>query len=595
LGLVSRSKNFIYACFIFAFNSLFLLSKKFTENLATARLELKLILFNNIHAFLTEILKINNANINKALGFSFLEKLDCSVVFACFCYRKAHNRQVGYGLSVDGISKSGCFLKSACNRVNFSYDNEGNLISGDGLTISYNSFKQPTQISRGSNTFSFTYGANLERLKEVRNGLTTYEIDKAYEQSSDGSWKVYLDDVAIISHNSEDGHRIAYSHKDRLGSSITFTDHNGQVTGRRHYDAFGKPRAISGALMEPAHRPRQINFTDIAGISNAGITRRGFTDHRHLDEAELIHMNGRAYDYNLGRFLSVDPFIQSPTNSQSLNPYSYIMNNPLAGTDPTGYMGCAASKIDTVCANTDANHGGFAKPGTIPSGISTGGADKGNGAQQSQPQSQAGQQASVVDAGGQQNVASFKGADSGTNQGQVASATAITLAIPLKAAAIGTEAAAGESALGRILTANPILSAIAAMVYSPGLNEGEDEALAQMRSESKLDERKQPPSIVIGETQKRVEAMASLLRRTGVNVETILQDWPRDLLPSNNLEGSLEFNRLWINDKMDKNYTIYDVGLDPTRKNNRSIFYQLELNEISRRDYVNRLGVRLKE
>ena len=48
-------------------------------------------------------------------------------------------------------------------------------------------------------------------------------------------------------------------------------------------------------------------------------------------------MNGRAYDYNLGRFLSVDPFIQAPGNSQSMNPYSYIMNNPLAGTDPSGY------------------------------------------------------------------------------------------------------------------------------------------------------------------------------------------------------------------------------------------------------------------
>ena len=43
------------------------------------------------------------------------------------------------------------------------------------------------------------------------------------------------------------------------------------------------------------------------------------------------------YDYNLGRFYSVDPIIQAPGNSQSLNPYSYIMNNPLAGTDPTGY------------------------------------------------------------------------------------------------------------------------------------------------------------------------------------------------------------------------------------------------------------------
>lgn len=49
-------------------------------------------------------------------------------------------------------------------------------------------------------------------------------------------------------------------------------------------------------------------------------------------------MNGRVYDYNVGRFMSVDPVIQSPTNSQSINPYSYILNNPMAGTDPTGYV-----------------------------------------------------------------------------------------------------------------------------------------------------------------------------------------------------------------------------------------------------------------
>uniref|UniRef100_UPI001C46D57F RHS repeat domain-containing protein n=1 Tax=Alteromonas lipotrueiana TaxID=2803815 RepID=UPI001C46D57F len=66
-------------------------------------------------------------------------------------------------------------------------------------------------------------------------------------------------------------------------------------------------------------------------------TRKGFTDHEHLDEVELIHMNGRVYDYNLGRFLSVDPFIQGVGNSQGINPYSYVMNNPLGYTDPTGY------------------------------------------------------------------------------------------------------------------------------------------------------------------------------------------------------------------------------------------------------------------
>ena len=59
-------------------------------------------------------------------------------------------------------------------------------------------------------------------------------------------------------------------------------------------------------------------------------------------------MNGRGYDYNLGRFLSVDPFIQDPGNSQAINGYAYIMNNPLGGTDPTGYM--SGSAVAFECA-----------------------------------------------------------------------------------------------------------------------------------------------------------------------------------------------------------------------------------------------------
>ncbi len=49
-------------------------------------------------------------------------------------------------------------------------------------------------------------------------------------------------------------------------------------------------------------------------------------------------MNGRIYDYQSGRFLSVDPFISMPGSSQAYNPYSYVMNNPLSYTDPTGYI-----------------------------------------------------------------------------------------------------------------------------------------------------------------------------------------------------------------------------------------------------------------
>ena len=48
-------------------------------------------------------------------------------------------------------------------------------------------------------------------------------------------------------------------------------------------------------------------------------------------------MNGRVYDPVIGRFLSADPFVQAPYFSQSYNRYSYVMNNPLGGTDPSGY------------------------------------------------------------------------------------------------------------------------------------------------------------------------------------------------------------------------------------------------------------------
>jgi hypothetical protein len=49
-------------------------------------------------------------------------------------------------------------------------------------------------------------------------------------------------------------------------------------------------------------------------------------------------MNGRVYDPELGRFLSADSFIQDPSNLQSLNRYSYVQNNPLSFTDPTGHF-----------------------------------------------------------------------------------------------------------------------------------------------------------------------------------------------------------------------------------------------------------------
>ena len=79
----------------------------------------------------------------------------------------------------------------------------------------------------------------------------------------------------------------------------------------------------------------QADTTDsLVGLT----TDRGYTEHEHLDEMGLIHMNGRVYDPLVGRMMSADPFIQAPGSLQSYNRYAYVMNNPLNLTDPSGYF-----------------------------------------------------------------------------------------------------------------------------------------------------------------------------------------------------------------------------------------------------------------
>jgi hypothetical protein len=49
-------------------------------------------------------------------------------------------------------------------------------------------------------------------------------------------------------------------------------------------------------------------------------------------------MNGRVQDPVLGRFISADPYIQAPFNTQSHNRYSYVWNNPATLVDPSGFQ-----------------------------------------------------------------------------------------------------------------------------------------------------------------------------------------------------------------------------------------------------------------
>ncbi|WP_351019118.1 pre-toxin TG domain-containing protein [Shewanella sp. AC91-MNA-CIBAN-0169] len=154
--------------------------------------------------------------------------------------------------------------------------------------------------------------------------------------------KTYIGDhtIKMKAHVGSLGNQSPFQHvlRDHLGSVDTLMDaRTGAVLQHRGYDVFGRPRDIASGN------------TLLSGTNWQGVTK-GYTNHEHLIDQELIHMNGRIYDFNIGRFLSVDPFLQFPENSQSANPYSYILNNPMSGTDPTGY--CQAEDNMSDCSGS---------------------------------------------------------------------------------------------------------------------------------------------------------------------------------------------------------------------------------------------------
>ena len=131
---------------------------------------------------------------------------------------------------------------------------------------------------------------------------------------------------------------------------------------RLSFDAHGKRRLADWTAGDPAAPDAE--------------TPRGFTGHEHLDSVGLIHMNGRVYDPALGRFLSADPFVPNPTATQSFNRYTYVYNNPLSYTDPTGFWG----EMDGYGGDSGGRDGGFASPdfGSGSSGSSSPSASPGD-------------------------------------------------------------------------------------------------------------------------------------------------------------------------------------------------------------------------
>ena len=218
-------------------------------------------------------------------------------------------------------------------------------------------------ISEGDHTLQFLYGHDKQRTKTTfydQNGLAMdkyfiglYEIEVEYTE--DGIITRHInyitagDGMTAIVLEEEQGEETEtntyFTYKDHLGSIVALTDFDGDVIYEQAFDSWGRYR-----------NPDDWSFND---VDESPTWLRGYTGHslsrcifsrfsyeienrskiaigKHLPHFDLINMNGRIYDPLLGRMLSPDRYVQDPLFSQSYNRYSYVWNNPLRYTDPSG-------------------------------------------------------------------------------------------------------------------------------------------------------------------------------------------------------------------------------------------------------------------
>ncbi|GAA5442267.1 hypothetical protein Misp06_00441 [Microbulbifer sp. NBRC 101763] len=245
-------------------------------------------------------------------------------------------------------NNAGPHAVTSAGGVAYRYDNNGNMISDDfdgGRKIEYTTFDKVERIEKGNHITEFLYGVERSRYYRKDTNSTTGEVTETWyignieriEKSSNPGeiqWKRYLAGTAIYTLTTNSNYAVQSTEKvfqylDHLGSVDLLTDEGANVIQQMSFDVWGQRRNSSDWSA--------LSQSSLAGFDTVNTTR-GYTGHEMLDAVGLIHMNGRIYDPRLGRFMQADPFVQAAADTQMYNRYSYVRNNPLNATDPSGYF-----------------------------------------------------------------------------------------------------------------------------------------------------------------------------------------------------------------------------------------------------------------
>ena len=232
---------------------------------------------------------------------------------------------VSYGYPTNGIRPHGV---TSIGSTNYTYDDNGNMNVGSSRI--WNVENMLTSVTKDGVTDDFVYDGDGNRVEQTSGGQTTLYINQYYEKVIAGTdvgketLSYYLGGTLIAQRTILSGtSTTTYIHQDSLGSTSVVSNSTGASISTMTYTPFGL------GCVTP----------DTLG------TKKEFTGQR-LDATGLYYYNARYYDPLIGRFISADTVVQDLSNPQTLNRYSYCINNPLKYTDPSGNYLCLSDRLE---------------------------------------------------------------------------------------------------------------------------------------------------------------------------------------------------------------------------------------------------------
>jgi len=235
-----------------------------------------------------------------------------------------------------------CIIATTCYFATYDPATGDQLTSSSGVSTQWDVLGMMTTLDTATRHEWYVYDANNERVLVVHAPSSSAETRAYSLRGLDAKvQREIVDAVSGGAHHWSWQKDYVYAGS-RLISSIT-PNTAGEVRRHFHPDHLGTPLLITDDRGFRLSLHKYSPFGGDAPGSDTDDERMKFTGHeRDFGEGagqDLDYMHARYYTPVMGRFLSVDPALETNkalNEPQRWNRYSYVTNNPTNSVDPTG-------------------------------------------------------------------------------------------------------------------------------------------------------------------------------------------------------------------------------------------------------------------